>query len=373
MSPPSWRWSLRSTASFGLPALAALAVWLVFPDVRHQSDLVVFLRAGHDVLHGSNPFTPNDDPFLWSGHAFVYPWLAAFGFAPLSVLPHDLALAACYLVGVVSMVVGARLLGVRSPGVTSALLVAAPVVRNAELGAVNALFFLAGAALWRWRDRPWVVAVTVVVLVGTKLFLAPLLVWVVLTRSRWCAVLTTGSLAVFFAVSFGLGPVSLPSYLHSMGLLSDHEALGSSSLRHLCALLLPGSQALVPVVVALLVLLQAVLRRDDRVLFVGCLVTGMALTPIFWTHYVVLGLLGLLVVRPRWTLAAVPLSWVLTATSRQPHTLGGLSLEHRLALLWALLLLMPCLVSRDDIDLDRELAQLGMTAVPECVGGARGR
>jgi hypothetical protein len=60
---------------------------------------------------------------------------------------------------------------------------------DVELGAVNAIFFLL-SVLWRWRTTTWLVVVCTTVLLGTKLFLAAILLWVVLTRSLKTTVLT---------------------------------------------------------------------------------------------------------------------------------------------------------------------------------------
>jgi alpha-1,2-mannosyltransferase len=339
----------RAFAQFGLLACTVAGTWLSFGDVLRQSDLHVFLRAGDQVIRGASPYDAPTDPHLWSGSAYVYPWLSAFLFAPLDLLPLSAAYLLFYVLGCAAIVLGVRLLGVRSVLAACALLLSAPVLRNAELGAVNALFFLAGAAVWRWRDRARVVVVGLLLLVGTKLFLAPLLLWVLLTRSRRCALATVAALTGFFVVGFGLGPISLGTYARSMSVLAEHEQLRGMSLHHLASLLLPLRLAgLVPPLVggAVLVAAVAVYRRHparhDLTLFVSCLSAGLLLTPILWTHYLVLVLLAVLLVRPTtgWAVGAAVGSWVLVSPAHLAP-LGGLPVLERLLLLHTVLVVLP--------------------------------
>jgi alpha-1,2-mannosyltransferase len=349
-----------------LPLLAAL--WLLLPEIRRQSDLEVFVRAGAALLHGSDPYTPVDDPALWGGHAYVYPWLASAVFTPLALIPWTLAKLVWYVAGAAAVIAACRLLrsGLRE-GAVAALLLSAPFLRNAELGAVNAIFALALACAWRWRHQDGVVAAAMVVLVGAKLFLAPLLLWVVLARSRRCAALTIAWLTAFFAISFAVGPLSLPGYLQSLSLLADHEAGGS--LRHLLAL--QGLPHLLAPLVAAVVVMACVRARDDKTLFVGCVTAGLLATPILWTHYLLLALILVVLLRPRAVLPASLFSWVVLSAGGLPP-LGGLGVEPRLLMLHLSLLLLPALAWRNRVP--RQLvgtvaksAARSTQAVAECV------
>ena len=146
-----------------------------------KADLAVMLAAGRDVLRGLDPYVATSSPQLLDGHAFVYPWLSAWLFVPLAMLPSPVGAYAFTLLAVMAVLFGARLLHLPHGWAVAALLLCAPVARNLELGAVNTCFFLLLAALWRWRERTWVVAACVALLVGLKLFLAPIVVWVILT------------------------------------------------------------------------------------------------------------------------------------------------------------------------------------------------
>src|SRR5256885_8988991 len=56
-------------------------------------DLDVFLRAGHDVWHGRDPYPDPASPAAYSMNAFLYPYLAVLPVVALSWLPDRLALA----------------------------------------------------------------------------------------------------------------------------------------------------------------------------------------------------------------------------------------------------------------------------------------
>jgi alpha-1,2-mannosyltransferase len=350
-----------SLAGWLLVAVAAGTSWFCFAQAVRQSDFQVFLTAADKVLAGANPYTANDDPSLWSGSAFVYPWLSAFLFLPFAVLP---SATACLLFSVLSsaaLVAGCRALGLRSAVAIAALLLAAPVLRNAEVGALNAVLLLLGAVLWRWRDRTPAVVACVVLLLGTKLFLAPVLLWVVLTRAPRCTFFTLGALGTYFGAGFLLGPVTLTTYTRSLSLLSQHEGLAGMSMRHLSAL--RGWPAWAPTAIAatlLAVVLGVWARgRNDALLYAGCLSAGLLLTPILWNSYLVVALLIVLVVRPSapWVVAAAAGSWCLVGTARL-HPVAGLSAEHRMELLLTALLVLPFLALRRRVTLDDELDEL---------------
>jgi alpha-1,2-mannosyltransferase len=348
----------RALAGWLLVTVAAGVSWFCFAHAVRQSDLHVFLTAADKVLAGANPYTANDDPYLWSGSAFVYPWLAAFLFAPFTLLPTPTACLVFSGLSSAALVAGCRTLGLRSAVAISALLLAAPVLRNAEVGALNAVLFLLGAVLWRWRDSTPAVVACVVLLLGTKLFLAPLLLWVVLTRGWRCTGFTLGALATYFGTSFLFGPVTLTTYLRSLSLLSQHEALAGMSMRHLSAL--RGWPAWAPTAIGAVLLAVIVVvwsrGRNDALLYAGCLSAGLLLTPILWNSYLVVALLIVLVVRPSapWVVAAAGGSWCLVGTARL-HAVAGFSAEHRMELLLTALLVLPLLALRRRLTLNDEL------------------
>ena len=324
--------------------VAAMVSWFAF-GYTYPADLAVFLKAAGQVLHGVNPYTPTDSPALLDGHAYVYPWLVAFAFIPLTLIPEAVGMLAFFVVSLMCVVAGSRILGLPAGLGTTALILSVAFSRNVELGAVNAIFFFLLSALWHWRNTTWVVVVCATALVGAKLFLAPILLWVVLTRSLRTAALTLGTVAAFFWVNFLLGPSSATAYFRALGRLSDHMQMRGFSFTHTVQAVFPGlpTQTTVRIVCAAVLLLAVTAhaqrgRDSERFLLACCVSIGLLGTPILWVHYGVLFFFVLILLRPepRWVVIASVVSWGIASTAhiqladRVPQT-------WRMALSYALL------------------------------------
>lgn len=337
-----------------LPVITLVVVGLVFVDPLRRSDLMVFLRAAHDVTHGVNPYTPTDDPFLWGGSAYVYPYLTAFLFAPLTLVPVPVADVVWFALCGAATIWGCRLLGLRDPVGISAVLVSSTCIRSLQVGAVNTLLFLAAALLWRYRERTAVVAVAFTFLAGSKLFLLPVSVWVLCTRPRRTVLVAGGSLGAFLGLSLLLSPITATEFVRSMSLLADHEGRQGMSLFRLTSMVLDGSAAqVVPILLGGALLAAAVVHRlrrpasGDAVLFAAALVASLLATPVYWSHYTVLAAVVFLLVSPtRRTAVLFALgSWVV---SRPDHTTSLLQppTAVRLVLLFGAMLAGVALLAR---------------------------
>jgi hypothetical protein len=304
-----------------LPVLTLAAVGVLLVDPVRRSDLMVFLRAAHDVSHGVNPYTPTDDPFLWGGSAYVYPYLTAFIFVPLTVLPVPVADVLWFSACGAAVIAGCRVLGLRDPLGISLVLASSTCIRSFQVGAINTVLFLGAALAWRYRERVGPLALSVTLVAGSKLFLLPVTVWVLLTRSRTAVVATAASLGAFLGLSLLLQPISLAEFLRSMSLLAEHEGLQGMSATKLVSAVLPEDVArALPLAVAAAVLLGgAAFRaldpaRGDRVLFSAAVVASMIATPVYWSHYTVIVLVVLLVSWPtrRTAVLFALASWVVS-------------------------------------------------------------
>lgn len=357
--PGTLRRRARKLASPALiiELVSATAVFASFGQDK-KADLAVFLKAGHQVLMGTNPYQPNTSPLLLDGHAFVYPWLSAFLFSPLSVLPSWLAMNLFTVLGIAAVLVSARWLGVPRGLATAALLLCAPFARNAELGAVNAIFFFLLAAMWHWRDRTWVVASAVTLLVGVKLFLAPVLLWVVLTRSYRCAAWTMASVATFFFVSFTAGPLTPGTYTDLLRRLSDHMGQQGMGFQTAIAHFFPGSpaQAIALGVVALglviTLLTTGLWRPHNEAGLLGAIVLlSVVASPMVWRHYLLLVFFVVALVHPtaKALVASAVASWFVVGTQIIPPI--GLSYDQRLIALYALMavLFVLCLRTKSTV------------------------
>lgn len=286
-------------------------------------DLDVFLRAGRDLWHGVPVYPAVGAPAVYSGSAFVYPLFMAWLFAPLAALPHSLAVA-IFVGGSAALVVAAVL------ATTGGSLLAVPLVlatsyliTGLQLGALSPLLFAGVLGMWRLRERPWSFGLLAAVVVGSKLFLAPLLLWPLLAGRGRAAMRAAGATFVLVAAGFAFGPIGPAAYARLLGRLGAHEAMAGfgliSELRREAAA--PVAAYAIAVVLAAGVMGAAALAhrrgREEGVLLAGAIVASLLLSPVVWSHYLVLLLAGALVLRASvgWLAVMTVASWVIAA----PH------------------------------------------------------
>jgi Glycosyltransferase family 87 len=256
---------------------------IYFPDGGFLFDLHVMWKAGHDIVIGHSPYP------------FVYPAPAAFLMVPFGLLPWTLAVVAFTITSVASLVAGLRLLGVRDWRCYGAVLACVPVTSSITIGTLGPLLFLATAAAWRFRDRRLLVAAAVVGVVVTKIFLWPLVIWLIATGRLRTAVTTTVLGIVVVFGSWGLlGFDGLREYPHRIGRVAGLEQEKSFSPFALVRSLGLSATATHVVFALLTILAIAVIvllargRDGDRRAFVAAVGAGLALSPIVWLHYLVI-------------------------------------------------------------------------------------
>lgn len=294
-----------------LALLIALAVFLVV-TVRatytgHRfRDFGIFYAAGRAVLHGESPYPQATADVLRHQNQFVYPAFSAVVMAPLALLPLHLAAAVLMCCSFAGLIGALWLCGVRDWRCGAVCLLSVAVAQGIVLGAITPLLALALAVAWRWRDRPWVAASALACAIVAKLLVAPLLVWLLITRRFAAAALT---LALSAAIGLGFWAVigfrGLTGYPQLLAMLSRVEQTRGYSTVALAAQLGLGTTAgralEVSAAVALVAAAVALRRRpgaDARIfglLSVACLMT----TPIVWLNYLTLLVPALAIVRPR--------------------------------------------------------------------------
>ncbi|MDP9181782.1 MAG: glycosyltransferase 87 family protein [Actinomycetota bacterium] len=302
-------------------AIVLALCWRLVAPLR-RSDLMVFLQAGSDVLHGVSPYTNLDDPFLYGGSAFVYPWWTAVVFAPLSVLPTQIADVLWTAASVGVVVLGARVAGVRTVLPVLVVLTTATTLRGFQVGSLNAFLLLGCVVAWRYRERAAVAGWALALVVGAKLFLVPLLCWLLLTRRLRALAHALLGLVALLGASFALGPLGAHDYASMLRLLGAQESAQGFSLHRLLATTTsPGAAGIGCLVAAAGIVLWGVRtqraqgEQGDLMLFACCLVASLLLTPIVWSHYLVLLFAPLLLHRARlwWFVAASATSWIVAA------------------------------------------------------------
>ncbi len=303
-------------------AIPALVIASFMLGGRHNFsfDFHIFWSASRRVLHGHSPYPSPavvaraTSPTIHH-QFFVYPPLLAVLLVPLAALPFAAAAAVNTVLVLACVAGGLRLLGVTDWRCYTVALTTIPVLSSIRLGAISPFLMLAAALAWRYRDR-WAIAGSVVGLaVVAKLFVWPLIVWLLLTRRfKAAAVSTMGAAAVTLVAWAVIGFRGLTGYASLLHNLTRIESVWGYSLVALADRLhLPDPQTSwlafgVPIAVILLGSCFVGARADetDRRLFVVTLGLAILLTPILWLHYLTLLLVPVALSRrrfgPEWVL-----------------------------------------------------------------------
>ena len=293
-----------------------------FPDGGFLFDLHVMWKAGHDVVTGHSPYP------------FVYPAPAAFLMAPFGALPWSVAVVAFTLSLVAALVLALRLLGVRDWRCHAVALASLPMASSIMIGTLSPFLALGAAAAWRYRDRRLAVATAIVGVVVTKIFLWPLVIWLVATRRfRTAATTVVLGIALVLGSWAVLGFTGLRDYPHRVGRVAGLEQDKSYSPFALFRSfgLSAGSArlAVLALAVAALAAIVAVARGHDgdRRSFVAALGAGLLASPIVWLHYLVLLVVPIALYRARLGAAwLIPLAYWFLPGQENHGSAGNIAL-----------------------------------------------
>jgi hypothetical protein len=183
-----------------------------------------------------------------------------------------------------------------------------PSISGVLLGNISIPLAFVLALLWRYRANTSASAVALGVAVAAKLLFWPLYVWMLATRRFRAAVL---SVAFGVAVTLGawaiIGFAGLAEYPDLLRRLSDIQSSRSYSLVGIATEVgigeMGGRVLMALVGVVLLVACVGLARRDDDARSFACAVAAtLVLSPIVWLHYLVVLLVPLAILRPRFSL-----------------------------------------------------------------------
>lgn len=214
----------RSLVGAGVLALALAVIVVVFLPLSPAYDVGVFLRAGRATLHGLPVYPNPGSPAVYSGFSFVYPYVALWPFVPLAVLSAGLGtiLFFAFCSGVV--VAACLVADGHDPWRALLVLCTAFTITGLQLGALSPLLFAGTFFLWRLRRHPVAFGLLAAAVVASKLFLAPLLAWLLLARRYRAFAWASGSTLALLTIGFVLGPLGPASYLGLLSQLGAHEA-----------------------------------------------------------------------------------------------------------------------------------------------------
>jgi hypothetical protein len=289
---------------WGGAVLAALIVWRVFSVLVQPWDFGMLWEAGREIPRGIDPYPPLGAPDIGTSHQLVYPYLAAMPFVLFGLLSFPAASLVFLALSTAAVVAAVWAAEGGDPLAVPLVLLGSVTVIGLQIGSLNALFLLGLVLAWRWRDRPWALGVLVGVLITAKLFLAPLLAWLVLSRRFRAATGAAGLSAALLVLGWLVGPLGFGPYRELLTQLSASEARKGWSLTALfIARGHPGLAQLGAVALAAVLLGGAwwCYRRghDERVLYAATVGVGLVLSPIVWAHYLVLLAAPLLVLGAR--------------------------------------------------------------------------
>jgi hypothetical protein len=294
--------------ALGIAATVAyLAPDLTFPADRLFGDFRVTLyEPGQALLDGRDPIREVDSSY----NGGIYPPITVALTLPLAALPFSVA-AAIWLGALVGGILGALYLcGVRDWRCYGLALASPPVIAGLAYGNVSMLLVFGLACAWVYRDRQWRSGLIVGLLVATRLFPWPLVVWLLLTRRIRAAAVAAASSMVFSLLGWALISFDrigeFPAVTRSNadkfvddggGVASIVANLGGTTSAISIALVVSCAGAL---------LLAARHRHDDLASLGWAIAAALFATPIVWCHYYALMLVPLALSSPhlsrRWLL-----------------------------------------------------------------------
>jgi alpha-1,2-mannosyltransferase len=317
----------------GLLPAALLVVLIVARYLigRHLGfDYKPLWEASRHLFQGESPYPAPHAAALHDEQQFVYPPLAAVLAAPLAVLPFGVAAALLAAIEIAATALTLRVLGVRDWRCYGVTFLWYPVIQNFMIGSITSLLALGLAVVWRYRDDRRIATLVSAAVIAAKVFLWPLLFWLVATR-RWRTALQSIAVAVVAVVVswalFGFG--GLASYARLLDELSRLEAWKSYSAVAFGLMLgLTTGEARALAVAAGVAALIAVLvvglrqgdRDADRRAFILAIAAAFLFSPIVWTHYLALLVVPIAITRRTLTpLWFVPLAMWLTTGQSNGH------------------------------------------------------
>jgi len=284
------------------PVIAFL--WLVWFVYGHGGggDFAIFRRAGRAVLHGHSPYVHPTLTLLAANDRFVYPTPFALPFIPFAVVSEHVAAVGFLVLSVAAVLASVWLLDVRDWRCYGAAMLGLPVFGALGVGSIGPFLLLLCALGWRFRNHT-VAGVPLALAAAAKLFLWPLLVWLLVTRRFRAFAASLATIGLILALWAAIDADGMRRYPETVRLLNEVQRWKSYSVQSLfVSLHVPTlTSELVAGMVATaavgaLVLLR---RRGDAVTFAAAVVSALIATPILWNHYLVLLLAPIALLRPR--------------------------------------------------------------------------
>jgi hypothetical protein len=308
---------VRATVMVGLMVAAATTLYHNAVGHVYGWDFHGIWNAAQTMSHGRNPYpAAHAHQLRKASNPYVLPPLIGLVSIPLGKLPFWAAILIWNLVAVACLCGALVLLGVKDLRVYLLALCSFPFVSSLVLGQPDGVFALLAALAWRYRAAWWS-GLAVGILVAAKLLMWPLIVWLVLRRRFSAAVAAVASgivitLATWALIDFA-GFTTYPKLLSAdaRGFETDSHSVVALAIR----LGTGRPAALVLAVLCAVAVLAGLLRvgkTSDFTGFLAAIVAGLLVSPLMWSHYLVLLFVPMAIVWRRASLAwlATALFWV---------------------------------------------------------------
>jgi hypothetical protein len=261
------------------------------------------------------------------GNPTVYPPVFILASIPLALLPVGFASWLWFCLLGLAVLASLRILGVTDWRCYVLAVTSPAVVHGLFYGNLTVLLVVPLALAWRYRDRAKIAGLAVGVAVAAKLFVWPLLVWLLLTRRYRAALWAAGSAAALVIGAWALiGFEGLADYPALLRAVQDVYAVRSLSVSTVAGGL--GASVDVAVVVAglaglaCLAVAAVLVRRSDgdRRAFAVIVAACVIASPIVWPNYAALLFVPIAVTWPRlsaaWFFGYV--AWLVGAVAPRP-------------------------------------------------------
>ena len=246
------------------------------------------------LLDWTNPF-PSPDAALEYGHNLIWPPLAAFLVAPLTVLPAGTASWVIALVGVGCSLLSLRIVGVRVWRVYGVFAMGPQVIGEIRISHLTPVLCVLLALAWRYRDARFAPGLAIGLAGAIKFFLWPLGVWLAAigrARETLVAALVAGA-SLLLVLPF----TSLDDYLRTLiELGKDFDQDSYSPFGFLVQVGVSETPARIVSYALGAALLFFCWRRASLGLAVAA---ALVLSPIVWLDYYAVAAIPLAIVRPR--------------------------------------------------------------------------
>lgn len=297
------------------------------------------------LLDGGAVYPEPTREALLSGNPTVYPPTFIVAVVPLALLPVALAVWLWFALLGACVLAALWILGVRDWRCHVLCLTSPVTVYGLAYGNLTIVMVLLLALVWRFADRARIAGLVLGIAVTAKLFVWPLVVWLVLTRRFLAAVWAIGTAVVLvFGAWAVIGFEGLRSYPALLDVVQDVYAIRSYSVSTVAAALgAPVSWAVAVAVLAGIVCITAagwIVRRadGDRRAFAVLVAACVLASPIVWPHYAALLFVPIAVTWPRlapiWFFGYA--SWLLRALSPPLAARPGEAWNHAPVLWYAL-------------------------------------